>query len=74
MPFVQSLAIEAVAYDEAAHRLRAKFREDGRVVVYENVPQEVYDGLIFADSMGTYFRDHIEGAYSARVIGKGKMQ
>ena len=41
MTFVQSSAIEAVAYDETAHRLRAKFRKDGRVVVYENVPQEV---------------------------------
>ena len=29
MPFVQSLAIEAVAYDEAAHLLRAKFRGMG---------------------------------------------
>jgi hypothetical protein len=72
MTFVQSLAIEMVAYDEAAHRLRAKFRKDGRVVVYENVPQDVYDGLIFADSMGTYFREHIEGAYPAREIVKGK--
>ncbi|HEX4370190.1 MAG TPA: KTSC domain-containing protein [Rhizomicrobium sp.] len=74
MPFVQSLAIEAVAYDESAHLLRAKFRGDGRVVVYENVPQDVYDALIFADSIGTYFRDHIEDAYPARVIAKGKTQ
>ena len=72
MPFVQSVSIEAVAYDETAHRLRAKFRKDGRVVVYENVPQDVYDALIFADSLGTYFREHIEGAYPARVIAKGK--
>ena len=74
MPFVQSLAIEAVAYDETAHLLRAKFRGDGQVVVYENVPQDVYDSLIFADSIGDYFHDHIEGAYPARVIDRGKMQ
>ena len=72
MPFVQSVSIEAVAYDEAAHRLRAKFRTDGRVIVYENVPPEVYDSLIFADSIGTYFREHIEGAYPAHEIVKGK--
>ncbi len=72
MPFVQSLAIEAVAYDETAKLLRAKFRGDGRVVIYENVPQDVYDALIFAESIGTYFRDHIEGAYPERVIAKGK--
>jgi hypothetical protein len=72
MPYVQSLSIEAVAYDETAHRLRAKFRNDGRVVVYENVPQDVYDSLIFSDSLGTYFHEHIEGAYPTRVITKGK--
>ena len=72
MPFVQSVSIEAVAYDETARRLRAKFRSDGRVVVYENVPPDVYDSLIFADSLGSYFREHIEGAYPARIIAKGK--
>ena len=48
MAYVQSVSLEAVAYDAAAHILRAKFRSDGRVV-YENVPQNVYDALIFAD-------------------------
>jgi hypothetical protein len=72
MPYVQSHSIEAVAYDETAHRLRAKFRTDGRVIVYENVPPEVYDSLIFADSLGTYFREHIESTYPARIITKGK--
>ena len=72
MPFVQSTSIEAVAYDETAHRLRAKFRTDGRVIVYENVPPEVYDSLIFADSIGSYFREHIEGAYPARIISRDR--
>jgi hypothetical protein len=72
MPFVQSVSIEAVAYDETAHLLRAKFRSDGRVVVYENVPQDVYDSLIFADSIGTYFREHIEGAYPAHEVSSSK--
>ena len=72
MTYVQSGSIEAVAYDETAHLLRAKFREDGRVVIYENVPQDVYDSLIFADSLGDYFRYHIEGVYPERVIARGK--
>lgn len=71
MPYVQSVSIEAVAYDETSHLLRAKFREDGRVVVYENVPPDVYDSLIFADSIGTFFREHIEGAYPAHEIRGG---
>ena len=43
MPFLQSAAIEAVVYDESTHALRAKFRADGKVMIYENVPQDVYD-------------------------------
>ena len=69
MPFLQSLAIEAVAYDEGAHRLWTRFRADGTIRIYENVPQEVYDSLIFADSVGAYFREHIEGAYTMREVG-----
>ena len=46
--------------------LRAKFRDSGETVIYEDVPQEIYDSLIFADSIGGFFRDHIEGRYPAR--------
>jgi hypothetical protein len=72
MPYLQSIAIEAVAYDEKAHLLKAKFRADGKVVIYENVPPEVYDSLIFADSISTYFREHIEGAYPVRDVPRGR--
>jgi hypothetical protein len=66
MPFVQSDTIEAVIYDETAHQLRTKFRADGKVRIYENVPQNVYDSLIFADSISAFFEENIEGAYRAR--------
>ena len=65
MAVLQSQLIETIAYDEAAHRLRAKFRGQDKVVIYEDVPLDVYDGLIFADSIGAYFLDHIEGHYPA---------
>ena len=71
MPYLQSLAIEAVSYDESAHALRAKFRAGGKVMVYENVPQDVYDSLIFADSVSRFFREHIEGSYPAREVPRG---
>ena len=71
MAYLQSAAIETIAYDENTHSLRAKFRDDGRTVIYEDVPQEIYDGLIFADSIGRFFKDHIEGAYPARSIESG---
>lgn len=68
MTYLQSNAIEAVAYDEAAHLLRAKFRASGLVMVYEDVPLEIYDSLLFADSVSGFFRSHIEGRYRARRI------
>ena len=63
---VQSLAIEAIAYDESAHLLTARFRNSGETVIYEGVPQEIYDGLLFARSIGTYFHDHVEGQFPTR--------
>ena len=66
MPYLQSLILEAVAYDEGAHQLRARFRDSGKTVVYEEVPQEIYDLLIFADSVGRFFNEHIDGRYPVR--------
>lgn len=63
MPYVQSTALEQVTYDEAAHTLRARFRRSGRTYVYHDVPQEMYDSLIFADSLGAYFNDHIRDQF-----------
>ncbi len=63
---LQSHAIEAVAYDENARLLRARYRDSGETVVYEGVPQELYDSLIFADSITGFLRDHIEGQFPKR--------
>jgi len=66
MPYLQSDTIEAVSYDEPAHILKIKFRADGHVMVYEGVPQEIYDSLIFADSISEFFETHIAGIYRGR--------
>jgi hypothetical protein len=72
MPYLQSAAIETITYDENAHVLRARFRDSGRTVVYEGVPQELYDELIFADSIGAFMRQRIEGVYPARDETRGR--
>jgi hypothetical protein len=54
MPSLQSTALAAVSYDEGRHALRATFRDSGRTYVYEGVPQELYDGLLFAESVGAF--------------------
>ena len=63
---LQSDAIEAIAYDEHARWLRARFRDSGETVTYEDVPQDVYDSLNFADSIAGFFREHIEGRFPQR--------
>ncbi len=69
MHHVQSDILEAIAYDERAHILSARFRDTGEMVIYEDVPQEVYDGLIFAGSLSGYFHDFIEGRFACRKPG-----
>ena len=46
----------------------ATFRETHRTYIYEEVPQEVYDGLIFADSLGRYFNTHIRDHFPFHEI------
>jgi hypothetical protein len=68
MPFVQSSAIEQVSYDEVTQTLCATFRNTGRTLIYEEVPQEIYDSLLFADSLGSYFESHIRDRFPFREI------
>ena len=69
MAYVQSSAIEQISYDEREHALCATFRESGRTYIYQGVPQEIYDGLIFADSLGRYFNAHIRDCFPFREVG-----
>ncbi len=71
MPFLQSAAIESVSYDEEAQTLSARYRADGRVVLYEGVPQDVYDSLIFSDSIADFISQQIAGRYRERARGEG---
>lgn len=75
MPHLQSDMIEAVSYDEQARLLKVKFRTDGHLAVYENVPQETYDSLLFADSISEFFETRIAGTYRLRAepSGSGKL-
>ena len=68
MPVLQSAALEAVFYDDTRHTLRATFRDTGRTYLYEGVPQELYDALLFADSIGAFFNRHIRDRFRFREI------
>ena len=56
-----------VRYDENTSTLEVEFH-GGRVYQYFDVPQQVFEGLISADSHGRFFHSQIRGHYRyARV-------
>ena len=63
MPFLQSAALKSVSYDENRHLLRATFRDTGKTYIYEDVPQELYDRMLFSDSIGAFFIRHIRDRF-----------
>ena len=60
---VQSREIAVVGYDAQASTLEITFRRGG-VYHYFNVPAKVHEELMEANSLGTYFSDHIKDKYS----------
>jgi KTSC domain len=68
MAYVQSSALEQVSYDPDAQTLVATFRDSGRTYVYDEVPVEVYDSLLFSDSLGAYFNAHIRDSFPYREL------
>jgi hypothetical protein len=59
---VESSMIQAVGYDAKTRQLEVLFNS-GQTYCYEGVPQEVYDGLMAADSKGQYMRAAIIDVY-----------
>jgi len=54
--------LKAAGYDERDKRLQIDFA-DGSVLVYKNVPGEVWRRLIAAPNPGSYFEDRIAEEY-----------
>ena len=71
MPYVQSSALARVSYNEATHTLCATFRDSGRTYVYRDVPQDVYENLMAADSLGNYFNACIRDRFPFREQAEG---
>lgn len=66
--FVDSSNIKAISYNENNEKLYLSFHSGG-IYEYDNVPQPEYEGLIYADSIGSYFYKNIRGVYNYRKIG-----
>lgn len=69
MTFVESSLIQAVGYDAERRLLEIAFTS-GRVYWYADVPPEVYQSLMAAESKGEYFLAHIREVYVYSVPGR----
>lgn len=62
---VASSMIGEVAYDADRRELHVRFM-GGQTYVYADVPREVYDGLLAAESAGRYLNASVKGRYQHR--------
>lgn len=60
---VSSSNIFSVGYDSQSETLEVEFHKTG-VYQYFGVPLHVYEGLVAAPSIGSYFNSHIKGSYA----------
>lgn len=58
---VSSSNVAAVGYDDLTNTLGVKFL-NGSEYHYGGVPKEVYEGLLSASSVGSYFDQHVKKA------------
>jgi hypothetical protein len=63
MPNVQSSMMTRVDYDDEACELDVTFTT-GKIYRYSNVPCEIYEGLLDAESKGQFFNQNIKDAFA----------
>jgi hypothetical protein len=64
---VDSSAIRAVAYSEGMLYIRFN---TGQVYLYKNVPLEMYEDLIKADSIGKFHAAKIKNQFEYQKVGE----
>lgn len=60
---VTSSNIQTIGYDTQANTLRIIF-SNGSIYDYSNIPSDIYNALINAQSIGKYFHQMIKNNYS----------
>lgn len=59
---VSSSNVESVGYDDDTQTLEVEFK-NGALYQYFDVPENIYCGLLQADSVGGYLAENIKGVY-----------
>ena len=66
---VESSSIASAGYSPEASTLEIEFR-NGRLYQYFAVPKDVFDGLLVAESKGTFLNHYIRGRFAYRKISR----
>ena len=66
MQMVDSSTMEAVGYDRAMRELHVQF-QGGKLYVYLDVDEYVFNELLMADSKGSYFNREIKPRYQFEI-------
>jgi hypothetical protein len=64
---VKSSNIKSVGYDPEQKILEIEFKS-GSVYQYEEVPEDVFQEMLVAESVGKYFNTQVKGIYSEKRI------
>jgi hypothetical protein len=64
---VSSSNIESVGYDSISLTLEVEFKRGG-VYQYYEVPSDVYEGFISAESLGSYLHHSIKNNFSVSKV------
>jgi len=67
---VTSSNIRGIGYDPKSQTLEIEFHGTG-IYQYFKVPQSVYNALMSASSLGSYFARHIKGRFRWAKVKKG---
>ena len=65
---VESNAISHVGYDPASQTLTIRFKASGATHQYQGVPQDAYQALTSAESIGKYFQANIRPNFKSQRI------
>ena len=70
--YVESSMIDTLSYDEETKTLRVHYKTSNSTYEYSNVPKEVFEAILNADSKGRELRNRvINGSFHSCKISCG---
>lgn len=67
--YVDSSMLSWVAYDAEEEVLTVEFVNNGEIWAYYEIPQEIYDELLEAPSVGRFMRANVLGTFPEALVG-----